>query len=169
MRAAAVLCLVLALAACGRDDEGEKRAEGEGSVVATTSETDLPAWLNPTDGTDPARWLAGREAGHALPADDPAARAMAASLKTAQEGFIEDQRMMANRTVQLGQMLGEIGRREPYTALLDGFGAIAARRGRHKSLYGEMCQHYFNARAQGADHAAALARLGEKNTPEARP
>ena len=169
MRAAAVLCLVLALAACGRDDEGEKRAGGEGSVVATTSETDLPAWLNPTDGTDPARWLAGREAGHALPADAAEVRAMGEALKRAQSGFVEDPRMIANRTAQLGQMLAEIGKPESHRGLVEGLGRIAAVRGRRKSLYGEMCQHYFNARAQGADHAAALARLGEKNTPEARP
>jgi len=86
-------------------------------------------------------------------------RAMATALAGARDGFIEDPRMIANRTVQLGQMLAEAGTGEGYGAILDGLGGIAAERGRRKSLYGEMCQHYYNARMQGADHAAALARL----------
>lgn len=155
-------CLVLlAPGACdrGSDERADARADEAGAVVATTAEGTLPAWLAPTDGTDPARWLAGREAGKALPADDPRVRAMATALAGARDGFIEDPRMIANRTVQLGQMLAEAGTGEGYGAILDGLGGIAAERGRRKSLYGEMCQHYYNARMQGADHAAALARL----------
>ena len=154
---AAILAVILpGLGAC---DRAEDRAEDAGAVVADTQEGTLPAWLAPTDGTDPARWLAGREAGHPLPADDPRATGMGAALAAAREGFIEDPRMIANRTVQLGQMLAEAGLGEEYRALLDGLGGIAAGRGRRKSLYGELCQHYYNARRQGADPATALARL----------
>ncbi|MDP4021380.1 MxaH protein [Methylobacterium sp. NEAU 140] len=144
------------LAAC---DRGEEDRGADQAVVARTAEADLPAWLSPTDGTDPARWLAGREAGHTLPADAEPVRAIRAALTGARDGFIEDPRMIANRTVQLGQMLAEVGKGEGYGALIDGFGRVAARRGRHKSLYGEMCQHYFNTRNRGLDHAAALAEL----------
>lgn len=156
-----ILLPLLALAACGSEPP---REEGQ-SVVARTAEGELPGWLVPTDGSDPARWLAGREAGRPLPDDAPAVAAMRASLKAARTGFVEDPRMIANRTVQLGQMLAEIGRPEPYGRLIDGLGGVAAPRGRHKSLYGEMVQHYYNARAQGADHAGALARLASRETP----
>ncbi len=155
MRRSLLLLPLLMLAACGSE---EPREEGQ-SVVARTSESELPGWLTPTDGTDPARWLAGREAGRALADDAPEVAAMRVSLKAARTGFVEDMRMMANRTVQLGQMLAEIGKPEPYRRLIDGLGGIAGQRGRHKSLYGEMVQHYYNARAQGADHEAALAQL----------
>ncbi|WP_232631777.1 MxaH protein [Methylobacterium sp. Leaf118] len=161
MRRAAVLLPLLALAACG----GEEPAEEGQSVVARTAEGALPGWLVPTDGTDPARWLAGREAGKPLPDDAPEVAALRASLSAARTGFVEDPRMIANRTVQLGQMLTEIGRPESYRSLIDGLGGVAARRGRHKSLYGEMVQHYYNARAQGADHDGALARLAAREAP----
>ena len=63
-------------------------------------------------------------------------------------------------------MLGEVGKDEPYRTLLDGLGTVAAGRGRHKSLYGEMCQHYVNIRNRGLGHEAALAELARN---EVRP
>lgn len=169
MRArAAGLAALMLLSACDRDSSGEA-ASGEGQVVASTSEDHLPDWLTPTDGTDPARWLAGREAGRPLPPDAAEVAGLRASLDRARSGFVEDRRMIANRTVQLGQMLAEIGKPEPYRGLIDGLGAVASLRGRHKSLYGEMCQHYYNTRAQGADHATALARLEARERPQEKP
>ncbi|SDM78831.1 hypothetical protein SAMN05216360_103371 [Methylobacterium phyllostachyos] len=157
------LALLMPLAAC---DRGEDDAKTEDTVVSRTAETELAPWLSPKDGTDPARWLAGREAGHPLANDAPPVQAMRTSLARAAEGFIEDRRMIANRTVQLGQMLAESGKAEGYRDLLDGLGRIAAARGRHKSLYGEMCQHYVNIRNRGLGHEAALAELSEN---EVRP
>ena len=156
MRARLAALAILALSACDRGQEAENP---DASVVARTSESELPAWLSPTDGTDPARWLGGREAGHPLPADAPPVRALRAALTRASIGFIEDPRMIANRTVQLGQMLAEVGKAEDYRSLIEGFGQVAALHGRHKSLYGEMCQHYFNTRNRGLDHRAALEDL----------
>jgi len=153
----------LLLAACDRPQEPGSE-EGQ-AVVARTSESELPAWLSPTDGTDPGRWLAGREVGHPLPAGSEPVRTMQDALAQARGGFIEDPRMIANRTAQLGLMLAEIGKTERYALLLTGFSTVAARRGRHKSLYGEMCQHYFNTRARGVDHAAALALLADRFAP----
>ncbi|SFM17430.1 MxaH protein [Methylobacterium pseudosasicola] len=160
---ASLILAGLAVAACDRSQDSG--AEDSQVVVASTSESELPAWLSPTDGTDPARWLAGREAGHPLPAGSEPVRAMQDALAEARTGFIEDPRMIANRTAQLGQMLAEIGKTERYALLLTGFSTVAARRGRHKSLYGEMCQHYFNTRARGVDHAAALALLADRFAP----
>ena len=161
MRGVAALLSLLALAACDGGGEAAREEQGQ-AIVARTSEADLPAWLAPTDGTDPARWLAAREAGHPLPSQDEAVRAMQATLAEARTGFVEDPRMIANRTAQLGQMLTEIGKPEPYRRLLAGLGRVAAERGRHKSLYGEMCQHYYNSRMQGIDHDAAIARLSAR-------
>lgn len=161
---AAGLAALPILAACDRGGEPSDRSEDQ-AVVASTAEDDLPAWLSPTDGTEPARWLAGREAGHPLRADAAEVRGMREALDRARNAFVEDKRMIANRTVQLGQMLSEIGKTESYRALIDGLGEVASVRGRHKSLYGEMCQHYYNTRAQGADHATALARLEAREQP----
>ena len=165
---AVLLAALPILAACDRGGESSDRGEDQ-AVVASTAEDALPAWLSPTDGTEPARWLAGRESGHPLPRDAPEVRDMRESLDRARSAFVEDKRMIANRTVQLGQMLSEIGKTESYRALIDGLGEVASVRGRHKSLYGEMCQHYYNTRAQGVDHAAALARLEARETPREVP
>ena len=156
MRRGLAVLAVVTLSACDRGGEAETADQ---TVVARTSETELPPWLAPTDGTEPARWLAGREAGHPLPAEAGPVRAMRAALTGAAPGFVEDPRMIANRTVQLGQMLAEVGKGEAYGTLIEGLGQVAARHGRHKSLYGEMCQHYFNTRSRGLGHEAALAVL----------
>ncbi|KQQ18178.1 MxaH protein [Methylobacterium sp. Leaf123] len=170
---AAGLAALLILSACDRGTETSGEASNtasdrgdDGAIVASTAEDHLPDWLSPTDGTDPARWLAGREAGHPLPGDAAEVRDLRESLDRARSAFVEDKRMIANRTVQLGQMLSEIGKTESYRGLIDGLGAIASVRGRHKSLYGEMCQHYYNTRAQGADHATALTRLEAHERPD---
>ena len=55
---AGLYAILLGLGACQRaaDDRTEgERDDAAGAVVANTSEGDLPAWLAPTDGTDPGR------------------------------------------------------------------------------------------------------------------
>jgi hypothetical protein len=61
------LAVLLILSACDRGSEPSGAASNaapdrgdDGTVVASTSEDHLPDWLSPTDGSDPARWLAGR-------------------------------------------------------------------------------------------------------------
>ncbi|WP_244476578.1 MULTISPECIES: hypothetical protein [unclassified Methylobacterium] len=157
------LCLVLGLSACDKPEEPAEasRAPEEQTVVATRSDADIPPWLSPTDAMEPARWLASRELGRPVPEVGSGADHLRHSLARAKDAFIEDPRMVANRTVQLGQMLVEAGTPEPYADLLDGLEAVAAVTTR-KQLYGEMCQQYYNTRRQGADRATALARLTER-------
>lgn len=161
-RAIALLALTIpSLAAC---DGGEPAQES--ATVATKSDTEVPTWLSHTDTMEPALWLAAREPGQS--ASGVAARSdhLRHSLARARTAFIEDPRMVANRTVQLGQMLAESGRPESYADLVDGLEAVAART-RRKQLYGELCQHYYNARLQGSDRAEALARLTERYAAQA--
>ncbi|WP_430911591.1 hypothetical protein [Methylobacterium sp. sgz302541] len=162
MRGAAALAAVLALglSACGKGED-EAKAPEETTVVATRSDADIPAWLSPTDPMDPARWLASKALGRPAPEVGSQTEHLRHSLQRAKTSFIEDPRMVANRTVQLGQMLAEAGKPEPYADLLDGLEEVAAATTR-KQLYGELCQHYFNTRQQGADRAQALARLTER-------
>ncbi|GEP10325.1 hypothetical protein [Methylobacterium gnaphalii] len=172
MRRLSFVSLVLAaLGGCGETDEDQAKTE-EQSVVATQSDTDTPAWLSPTDAMDTGRWLASREAGRPLSNDDAASAQMRRSLGQAQSFFIEDPRMIANRTVQLGRMLSEAGKKETYEALLEGLTAVA-RSARGRQLFGEMCQHYFNTRRRGVDREASLAQLSERygaqHTGEAKP
>ncbi len=150
---------VLALAGCGSEEDTARRDEP--AVVATRTDAELATWLQPTDPMETGRWLASREVGRVLPSDDAASAQMRRSLGRAQSFFIEDTRMIANRTVQLNEMLGQAGKSERYEALIEGLTRVAqAARGRQ--LYGEMCQHYFNTRQQGADRDKALALLSER-------
>lgn len=162
MRAPALLpvVLLLALGGCGGGDEAETKSEDQ-AIVATQSDADVPAWLSPTDPMETGRWLASREAGKPVPNDDAASAQMRRSLGRAQSFFIEDPRMIANRTVQLGQMLGEAGKKEGYEALIEGLTRVA-QGARGRQLYGEMCQHYYNTRQQGDDRDATLVKLAER-------
>lgn len=153
------LALALAVSACDRGEEAG-RAE-EQTVVATKSDAEVPAWLSPTDPMEPARWLASREIGRRAPEVGSQADHLRHSLARAKDSFIEDPRMIANRTVQLAQMLAEAGKPESYADLLDGLEDVAASTTR-KQLYGELCQHYYNTRQQGADRAATLEKLTER-------
>ena len=168
MKASAIIIpgfTVLALAGCGDDGgsggEPTAKKDEEQAIVATKSDAELATWLQPTDPMDTGRWLASREAGKLLPNDDAASAQMRRSLGRAQSFFIEDPRMIANRTVQLGEMLGQAGKSERYETLLEGLTRVA-QGARGRQLYGEMCQHYYNTRQQGADRGTALARLGER-------
>lgn len=161
MRAHAAIPLVIALAGCGGSDEQEAKKDEEQAVVATKSDTELTAWLQPTDPIDTGRWLASREARRLLANDDAASAKMRRFLGQAQGYFIEDTRMIANRTVQLGEMLGQADKKESYEDLLSGLTRVA-QGSRGRQLYGEMVQHYYNTRQQGADRAAALAQLSER-------
>lgn len=163
----------LAAALLGGCDGGEPETKGdEPALVASKSDTELAEWLTPTDPIDTGRWLASRETGRLIPNDDPASAQMRRSLGRAQGYFVEDTRMIANRTDQLGRMLAEQGSNERYEALIEGLVSVA-RQAQRKLLYGEICQHYYNTRRQGAGHGATLERLSERYgsqpSGEARP
>ncbi|GJD79695.1 hypothetical protein [Methylobacterium gregans] len=165
-RALAVLGTAFALlAGCGEEDQREREPE----TVAARSERAAPetAWLAPTDTTEPALWLARRATSG--PSVDPAALgALRASLAQARGRFVEDPRMVANRTAQLEAMLAEIDVAESPAALIADLSEVAAVSGR-RQLYGEMCQHYATVRRDGLSRAAALERLRERYAAQRHP
>ncbi|KMO43196.1 hypothetical protein VQ03_09245 [Methylobacterium tarhaniae] len=178
VRGAASLVLAV-LAACGDEPaRDEAHHEAPAAIVARRDEGARSDWLTPDDRTDPARWLAARTTGRTLPPGDAAGASLQAALQEAlQEAlararshFIEDPRMIANRTAQVAGMMPNAP--APDT-LIAGLTAVAASTGR-RQLYGSLCQQYVTLRAGGADHDAALDRLRESyaaqspNAPTAR-
>lgn len=164
----ALLGVALAmLAGCG-EEEREQRDREPGAVAARS---DRPAaetaWLTPTDPTEPAVWLARRTNG-GQPGDPAALGALRASLAEARGRFVEDPRMVANRTAQLETMLAEIGVRESPATLISDLAGVSAVSGR-RQLYGEMCQHYVTVRRDGLSREAALERLRERYAVQKRP
>lgn len=165
LRALALLgAVALPLAGCG----GEEEREREPGAIAARSDRAAPetAWLSPTDRTEPAVWLARHAAG-GQSVDPSALVALRASLAEARGRFVEDPRMVANRTMQLEAMLAEIRIAEGPAALIADLAGVAAASGR-RQLYGEMCQHYVTVRRDGLSREAALARLRERYAAQAR-
>lgn len=144
----------LGLAACNDSDEQPDK------VVATASEKELPKWLTTKDKIEPAVWLRGREVGHEVRPTDPEVERLRRGLVQGTQRFFEDPRMIANRTVQTGEMLAEAKVPEHYvdilTALID-----VADVTNQKKLFGEMCQHYMIMRKTGHDRATSIVRLQE--------
>lgn len=122
-------------------------------------------WIDVKDGVSPAVWLASREAGRDVAANDPAAESFRALLQEADVRFSESPRMIANRAVQVQAMLAERGVKETPREVIEGLvsiGQIGERSG-----FGETCQHYVNARAANGSRMAALEALRRQPLPAA--
>lgn len=162
--AASAVCL--GLAACD-----EPTAPPAPAAVEAPAQTAFSiagrSWIDVDDKMSPALWLASREAGRDLPADDPAVASFRALLHEADIRFSEASRMVANRAVQVQGMLAERGVKETPREVIEGLvsiGEIGERAG-----FGETCQHYVNARVTSPDRAAALAALKRRPLPAAAP
>ena len=86
---------------------------------------------------------------------------MRAALLAAQSHFLETDRMLANRTAQLGEMLAADGHAEDFAQLIGSLVEVAATAGQ-KQTYGELCQHYYNLRHAGVERDAALRMLASR-------
>ncbi|WP_296580943.1 hypothetical protein [Xanthobacter sp.] len=161
----------LALASCGEEEERRPVAStaasapeaapppGAGGVAKASAARGGPAreWLDVGDDTPPEVFLATRSAPAGAPVSVEVVAEIAALLSEADAVFDENRRMLANRTLQLERMLGEISVVETPQALLGGF--ITVGRAVRRIGYSDLCQHYFNLRAAGASREDALAAL----------
>ncbi|MBP2148070.1 hypothetical protein [Xanthobacter flavus] len=178
----------LALASCGEEDERRPVASSQApSSQESTQQAPTQAmspsgasiasprgagagreWLDVGDATAPEVFLATRSTPKGAPPASPEAVAeIAALLGEADVVFDENRRMLANRTLQLERMLGEISVVETPQALLAGFIAVGRAVGRIG--YSDLCQHYFNLRAAGARRAEALAVLATPAAERRKP
>ncbi|MET0314871.1 MAG: hypothetical protein ABW275_10805, partial [Hansschlegelia sp.] len=112
----------------------------------------------------PADWLASREAAvEAAAPDSGTVKEIDAILSDADERYYEGPRMIANRAVQIEQMLRENGQRESARSIIAALSSIAPP-GEHAG-FGETCQHYVTARIQGSSRDEALRLLKGKGLP----
>lgn len=182
-----VACLLmasgaLALGSCSEEEERRPVASTAPSTEASgqpsarqTAEPAPPAhrdgpsraWLDLGDATAPEVFLATQSVPPGRSASPEMVAELSALLGTADAMFDENRRMVANRTLQLERMLGDISIQESPQALLQGF--IAVGRRARRVGYGELCHHYFNLRASGASRQEALAALGVPAGPGAAP
>lgn len=156
-----VLVATVALCASCSDETAEPQQTAEQRSVVRETANRERIWLDLHDGTDPSVWLASREAGRDLDEHDPAVVRADTILDGASPHFMETQRMIANRAVQLSAMLAAINVRETPTELVQRIDGIQSKVG-GKGYFGDLCQHYFNIRSQGIGADAAVATLTAK-------
>ncbi|GLK74838.1 hypothetical protein GCM10008171_00900 [Methylopila jiangsuensis] len=124
-------------------------------------------WLEIKDKIAPGAWLASREAGREIEPSDPNAVAIRDLIAQADQRYTEGPRMIANRAVQVQEMLSENGVTEQPRSIIAGLVSIAPVG--ERAGFGETCQHYVTARIQGMSRDEALAALGRQPLPMAKP
>lgn len=145
----------LAVGGCGDESpqSGERR-----QVSGDESGAHRAKWLEVSSSISPAQWLASRGEASARPLSDPEVQRVAAQLSEAHKRYRESERMIANRSVQVSEMLRQIGHDEGPIRILDDLAAIGGEVGQTEG-YGAISQYYFNLRAASVPRAEALATL----------
>lgn len=163
--------LVLALlppfgAACDVATEPEVSAPASTPEASHGPAVSRIKWLGERDAVTPERWLASREAKTDLADKDQAVLSMRERLVAAAHRFGDPPRMIANRAVQLEEMLAGAGIVESAPELIVSLSS-ATSDSRPNAGFGSLCQYYFNLRKQGLDREAALKQLRLGGLPSA--
>lgn len=154
--------MCLALAACGEEtpQSGERRhVSGDGSGAHHAK------WLEVSSPISPAQWLASRGETKPRPFSDPEVQRIGGLLAAAHVRYRESERMVANRSVQVSDMLDRIGIRERATDILEDLAMIGGEVGQTEG-FGSISQHYFNLRAASTSRADALETLKARYGPK---
>lgn len=115
-------------------------------------------WLDLGHQISPAQWLVSRHETSLRSSDDTEVRRVARTLDGAHDVYRESERMIANRAMQLSEMLKPLGIDESATSLLDDLTSIANDVGMTEG-FGAVTQHYFNLRSSNVSREDALATL----------
>jgi hypothetical protein len=158
MRVFLAFACLATMTAC--DDRKRDREFGSNDFVDANVKAPQ-SWIRRNDDIDPAIWLASKEARRRLLPDDPTVGRIRQAFHAAATRFLESDRMVANRTAQLAEMLAEDGKPEEPAALIEGLASVVDPK-RGKGTYGELCQFYFTLRHTGADRDAALTQLSAR-------
>lgn len=148
----AAAMMVLAFAACS--DEPQKPASRHEVANEPPAIYQLPR-LDRGAHVKPERWLASRAVGHDLAEDAPEVEALKRKLEVAGKRFRDYPRMIANRAVQLEDMLHSKGLGEPATQLISDLSEVPGDM-RYVESFGSLSQQYYNLRLQGLDRREAL-------------
>lgn len=115
-------------------------------------------WLELSSPLSPAQWLVSRGEAKPKPVSDPEVQRVSGVLANAHTRYRESERMIANRSVQLSDMLQQIGLTESAIDVLDDLANIGGEVGQTEG-FGAISQYYFNLRAASVARADALATL----------
>jgi hypothetical protein len=160
----ALVVVSVLLEGCG--DQVEKSHSNTAATAQSTTAIAEKRWLDINDPTRPELWLASREAKVDLPPSAPQVEAFRDLIARAARRYIETPRMIANRAVQLEEMLAARGIKENARLVLGGLTVLREDDGDRRS-FGEAVQHYFNIRETAPSREQALQSLRESK-PENR-
>jgi hypothetical protein len=119
--------------------------------------------LDVNDPTPPEIWLASRAAKVDLPPSAPQVEVFRDLIASAGRRYVESPRMIANRAVQLEEMLAARGIDESARLGIEGLTGLREDNGDRRS-FGEAVQHYFNVRAAAVSREDALRSLRDAET-----
>jgi hypothetical protein len=155
------LVLLGALTLTGCSDEAPTEREPAAAADSQPLKLYQAKWLKVTDANPPEQWLASREAKRDLPLDEPAVLDMARVLSVATMRFRDHPRMIANRAVQLEEMLGEKNIRESAPKLIVTISQVPGP-SRSVESFAALTQQYFNLRAEGLGQGPAIDTLKQR-------
>jgi hypothetical protein len=146
------LCSGLMVAACGEEPEETPAAAEAPAPRIAIYQLDR---LKVTDHVAPEQWLASRQSRRDMPEDHPNVTRIKHTLDVASRRFHDRPRMIANRAVQLEEMLMQKKLLEPAVQLIARLSRVPGETPYVES-FGAICQQYFNLRMQGLDQEEAL-------------
>lgn len=150
------------LGGCDRQSETSHAITAQSAVIIADKR-----WLDVNDATPPEIWLASREAKADLSPSAPQVESFRDLIARAGRRYVETPRMIANRAVQLEQMLAARGIEESARLGIEGLIGLREDQADRRSSFGEAVQHYFNIRAAAVSREDALRSLREAK-PENR-
>lgn len=154
---ALVLGSILCLAIGGCGDEAPQSGERR-NVSGDEAGAHRVKWLEVASQITPAQWLVSRGEAKARSINDTEVQRVASLLTEAHKRYRESERMIANRSAQVSEMLGQIGLDENAVHILDDLTGIGGEVGQAEG-YGAISQYYFNLRAASVPRTEALATL----------
>ena len=152
------LFMIGLLSACDNNEEDYDLSASDTTVPSPLEKEDIPQWLEAYDDLTPQDWLILRSAA-ALRGEVTDRDHRVEILKHASQHFRESPRMIANRAVQLEDMLLEIGIEESAVSLIDMFTHLPTEGTPHN--FSAYCQYYFNMRSKGYHQEYAHTQLAK--------
>lgn len=150
-----IALLTMAISACSEDDFD---LSSDTSVDNPLARDEIPQWLEAHHDIAPEDWLIIRSQA-ALGGEVTSQEHRQSVLEHASQHFRESPRMIANRAVQLEDMLMEIGIEESAVSLIDSFTHLPTEGTPHN--FSAYCQYYFNLRAKGYPQGYSLTELSK--------
>ncbi|MBA2125299.1 hypothetical protein DLM45_03555 [Hyphomicrobium methylovorum] len=148
----------LVLAGCGDEQPRERAAEHHSGIKKSGVET---SWLGARDEIEPVDWLVARQKQVGRPIKEGDEADLEKALARASALFRGEPRMIANRAVQLEEMLSTEGEHESAVWLITALTGVVSEPSRVES-FGAVGQQYYNMRKAGFTGKKALEELSKR-------